>query len=236
MYINIEQLALSGLKPVDLVNLLAIRQKDEFYLRGIPDEDLEPITGNGYAERIASGRLKLTKKGESLLYAIETPGITAEISKTLSILLGMYGDAGREVGVSEREAESRLVWFMGNTNFRGKAVCEAVEEYLSSPTDKKMSLCNLIWRPPSIAFSVHKNLKDSKLFDLIARRYRLNAEAYFADRKGKELEWEFAVARLPNPPSRGNRDILFTFDHKAEKERLNAIKTHLFNYLRSFRT
>lgn len=236
MYINLEQLALSGLRPYDLVNLVAIRQKDDFYVKSIPEEDLNLYLAVGYTDMLKNGSYKLTKKGIGLLVAIESPGLTDEILETEKAAIEMYEKEGKEIGVSVKEVESRLVWFMGNTAFKKNVVLGGIAEYLAASDKYTLSLCNLIWKPPSVAFSVHKNLKDSKLFDIIARKFNFDPGVYFNEDKNKELEWLFAVSRLPNPPAKSNPDVLFTFDVKKEKERLLNIKTYLSNYLKkSFR-
>lgn len=235
MYVNIEQLALSGLAPSDLINLLAIRQKDEFFIKGIPEEDINIYLTIGYIEKLKNGNYRLTKKGNGFIIAVETPGLTDEISETQKILVNIYENRGKEIGVSVKEVESRLVWFMGNTNFKKDVVIDGVERYLDSCGEYTMSLCNLIWKPPSVAFSVHKNLKDSRLFDIIVKKYRFDPEEYFNEEKNKEVKWLFAVSKLPDPPLKASSDILFTLDAKKDRERIRNIKTYLYNYLRKFK-
>ena len=49
---------------------------------------------------------------------IETPEMTDEVLETLKIMIGMYESYSKDIGVSRKEAESRLCWFMGNTSFK----------------------------------------------------------------------------------------------------------------------
>lgn len=235
MYINIEQLAKSGLTPYDLINLVAIRQKDDVYMRSIPQGVIINYMSLGLIETLKSGVVRLTNKGTSFLEVIETPGINEDISETFKELIDLYESRGKDIGISRKEAQARLVWFMGNTNFKKKLIVDITREYLDKSGDYTMSLCNFIWKPPSQAFSVHMNLKNSKMFDMIASKYGFNTELYFKEKKNKEMDWLFAVARLPDPPVKGNQDCLFTFDPKREKERLQSIKTYLYNRLKNWR-
>ena len=50
MYINFEQLISSGLSPNDLINLLAIRQKEKPVIESISNEDLEVYQSFGFVE------------------------------------------------------------------------------------------------------------------------------------------------------------------------------------------
>ena len=235
MYVNIEQLTLSGLTPYDLVNLVAIRQTEDAFIQHIPKEDIQKYAGMDFVEVKASGKVRLKKKGESFIVTVETPGITKEISDTMETLVRMYEESGKELGGTRKEVEARIVWFMGNTAYKPSIIVQAVEEYLQANPEYTMSLCNLIWKPQSIAFSVHMTLRNSKLFDLIARKFGLGSELYLKENKGKELEWLFAVSKLPNPPARASRDILFTDSPKKDAERIRDIKTYLFNMLKTWR-
>ena len=172
MYINFRQLAASDMTPNDLANLLAIRQKDSVMIEAMPEEDAGRYIELGLVEKLKSGVMRLTNKGTSFVNYIETPEMTDEVLETLKIMIGMYESYSKDIGVSRKEAESRLCWFMGNTSFKKEVILQVTESYIAESGDYTMSLCNFIWKPPSQAFSVHMNLKNSKLFDLIAENLR----------------------------------------------------------------
>lgn len=221
------------MSPSDLINLLAIRQKDEIMIEVIPKEDIERYIELGLIEKLKSGVTRLTSKGTSFVNYIETPELTDEILDTLKEMISMYESYAKDIGVSRKEAETRLCWFMGNTSFKGSVILPITKAYIENSRDYTMSLCNFIWKPPSQAFSVHMNLKNSKLFDLIAERFGLATEPYMESRKSKEMDWLFAVSKLPNPPAKGNPDYLFTGKAETDKDRLKNIKTYLFNRLKT---
>lgn len=232
MYINFRQLAASDMTPNDLANLLAIRQKDTVMIEAMPEEDAGRYIELGLVEKLKSGVMRLTNKGTSFVNYIETPEMTDEVLETLKIMIGMYESYSKDIGVSRKEAESRLCWFMGNTSFKKKVILQVTESYIAESGDYTMSLCNFIWKPPSQVFSVHMNLKNSKLFDLIAEKFKIATEPYLESKKNKEMDWLFAVSKLPTPPAKGNPDYLFTGSSETDKERLKNIKTYLFNKIR----
>lgn len=235
MYINFEQLVSSGLSPNDLINLLAIRQKEKPVIESISNEDLEVYQSFGFVENKGKGMIRLTNKGTSFLTTVETPIVTDDILDTLNGMISIYEGNGKEIGVSRLEAQSRLAWFMCNTNFKKDLIIGITKQYVQESNEYTLSLCNFIWRPQSSAFSIHKNLKDSKLFDLISFKYGLNTEYYFKDSQNALMKWLFAVSRLPNPPAKSDDDCWFTGNSKQDKERLIGIKTCLLNILRKWK-
>lgn len=232
MYINFRQLAASDMTPNDLANLLAIRQKDTVMIEAMLEKDAGRYIELGLVEKLKSGVMRLTNKGTSFVNYIETPEMTDEVLETLKIMIGMYESYSKDIGVSRKEAESRLCWFMGNTSFKKEVILQVTESYIAESGDYTMSLCNFIWKPSSQAFSVHMNLKNSKLFDLIAEKFKIATEPYLEPKKNKEMDWLFAVSKLPTPPAKGNPDYLFTGSAETDKERLKNIKTYLFNKIR----
>lgn len=231
MYINFEKFTESGMSPTELLWLIALKQKDDLIIQSIPEEGIKLFEEKGFIEKLKNGSYKISKKGASYLEVIETPAITDEISRVLGVLIDLYSSYGKDIGVSRKEAQKRLCWFMSNTNFRSSVVISAVEEYLQNNPDYTLSLCNLIWKPASQAFSVHMTLNTSKLFDLIAGKFGFNTAPYFKENQNKNLEWLFAVSRLPNPPANPDPAMLFTFNSKNDKKRITEIKKYLLNII-----
>jgi len=235
MYINFEQFVSSGLSPDDLINLLAIRQKEDVIIQSISEDDLSKYNELGFIEQLKNGSMRLTNKGTSFISLIETPRLTDEILETLNEMVLVYEGNGKEMGVSRLEAQNRLSWFMCNTNFKKSLIIDITKSYIQDSGEYTLSLCNFIWKPPSTAFSVHMNLKDSKLFDIISKKYGFNTDVYFKDSQNALMKWLFAVSRLPNPPAKSNEDCWFTGNSKQDKERLIGIKTCLLKKLREWK-
>lgn len=233
MYVNFERLLSSGMTAQELLYLLAVRQKEKMIVETIPSETIEMFRINGWIE--GEKTMKLTKKGTALLDQIETAGLTSEISLLLNDLTELYKSYGKDIGISVKEAESRLIWFISETNFRPGVIRDTVLTYLEDNPEYTLSLCNLIWKPQSAAFSVHKKLRESKLFDLIAQKFGFKTDPYFEDKKTVEYAWLFAVSRLPNPPAKSELNVYFTGSSKEDKERIKDIKSKLAIYLRNYK-
>ncbi len=217
MYINFKELAESDLSIIDIGTLVGVRQKEseEIFL----ESSVYSLLGKGYIERFKNGNLKLSPKGQSFLNIIETPGITKEVSDLTSALVKMYESEGKPTGII-KEIEQRVSWFLHETGFGVEKIKQEVSRYLSENGKFTMSLSNLIWKPKSVAFSVHMKLSESTLFDLMARRYGLNTGIYFADKKPKDIGYIMAVSKLPDPPASINPDYTITGSAKGDK---NAI-------------
>lgn len=232
MYVNFEKLAESGMSPSELLWLIAIKQKDDLIIESIPEDGISKFDERGFIKRLKNGSVRISNKGASYLEVIETSGITDEISRVLERLIELYASYGKDIGVSRKEAQNRLIWFMSNTNFRGDVIVGTVERYLEENPDYTLSLCNLIWKPASQAFSVHMTLNTSKLFDMISEKYGFNTTPFFSENKNKVMEWLFAVSRLPSPPVNPDPAILFTMNSKKDKERITEIKKYLLNMIK----
>lgn len=229
--LNFELIHEYGLSPSEVLCLLAIRQKCEWYYPAM-EEETAKLSGLGLIAKNLAGLWRPTKKGSNFLSRMTQPGATKESMSLAERLTTLYKDSGKDTGATAKEIESLTAWFLAETGFKPGAVETAVSRYLSDHPDYTMSLANLIWKPQSKAFSVHYNLRQSKLFDIISEAFRLDPLPYVEPSKKKETEWLIAVSKLPDPPVNGNPDILFTGDGKKERERLKSIKQYLFNSLR----
>lgn len=229
MFINFEMLLRSELTPFELAMLCAVRQREKSVIENMDRETFEKLEGKGYIEKNLAGRVSITKLGNAAIEAIETPGITEESEMVLKKAIELYESNGKNIGVSRKEAQERMIWFIANTNFKSGVILEAIKDYIAGSGEYTKSLCNLIWNPPSV-FAAHKNLKDSKLFDLISSKFSFNTELFFSVKRKREDEWLMAVSKLPIPPA--NPDMLFTMDKNKEKERLKDLKMLLFNKMR----
>lgn len=229
MYINFEQMMSAGLTISDLGYLLMIRQK-EVMVDVIPKEFIDRYLKAMYIEPMKNGKYKLTPRGGSLLSLIETPSLTPEAEGIRDRIIGIYEDAGKETG-AVKEVEKRLVWFLANTNFKEGPICDAVISHLDTSREYAMRLDNFIWKPASV-YSVHMSLSESKLFDIIIKRYGMVSDLYLKENKNKEISWMFAVSRLPDPPKRMIPELTLTGDIKLDIERISAIKKELGRRLR----
>lgn len=227
MYINFKELRESDLAIQDIETLVGVRQKEDEVI--LQKDSIDTLLEKGYIERFKNGNLKLSPKGQSFLNVIETPGITEEVSNLVSSLVKMYESNDKPTGII-KDIEQRVSWFLHETGFGTKKIEQEVDRYLGESGTYTMSLSNLIWKPKSVAFSVHMKLSESMLFDLMARRYGLNTSIYFADKKPKDIAYIMAVSKLPNPPASISPDSTITGSVKGDKEAILKARKMMVEY------
>lgn len=229
-YINFTYLYEKGLTDQQFLVLQKIFQKD-FLLIKNNDTDIKYLLEQNFIQYLSSDKgknllenLRVSKKGVNLLNNISEKDYTDEIGVLLKNLTDLYERENKYVGNS-LEVRNRLIWFVAQTGFNSKTISNMVEEYLTENTEYTLSLENLIWKPQSKAFSVHKNIKDSKLYDLICKKYNLDYDFFLKDiDKNKTLKWLKAVSLLPYPPMNVNPRLLFTENRSNEIEHINNIR------------
>lgn len=209
--------------------LQAIKQKDSFY--DAWDNELKDLQESGYIEKCKNGSYKLTSKGSSFLTSVTEGEVPSGIKELAEELIAMYNARGKSVG-RKMEVESRLSWFVDASMFNDNTIKDAVAGYLAVSGEYTSSLENLIWKPQSL-MSVHKHLKDSKLFDLIASKYGVTSLKSEETSKSKEMKWLMAVSKLPAPPKTASPGCTFTGDAAQDAEAIKRIKIQLYKKLRS---
>lgn len=179
--------------------LQSIRQKS-FYHEAFP-EDLKELESAGYIEKMKNGSYKTTNRGNSFLEQATEGFVDPDTIELADSLIKEYETRGKAVG-KKKEIESRLSWFIGASYFSNKAIYDAVVRYLDTHKEYTMTLENLIWKQPSL-MAVHKNLKDSMLFNEIMSHNKDIDERLYFDPKFMDstIKWLIAVSKLPAPPS-----------------------------------
>lgn len=226
MYINFKFLTSSGLDLHQVMTMIAINQGEEmFYAErtGI----LKFLCDGGYAEKQKNGRHKLTDKGKAFTEALEKTESSKDVEELTLELYAMYTDRGKPTG-NKKEIEDNLAWFCAHTNFSNKAVTDTVSDYLVKAGEYTMSLSNLVWKAPNV-FAAHKNLKNSRLFDEVAAKFKINPSFYLLDKKSRAEEWMFAVSRLPQPPVGEGLHISGSRD--GDIEGIQLVKKKLFKHM-----
>lgn len=230
MYINFKLMYEKGILMTELTTLLAINQREAYLFQSIPFEYFEEqdlityVKGSGPKEE----RVRLSANGKALLDALTTKDMSEELLNTVHELIEIYEHYGKETG-NTLEIRDRLSWFVNATGFSLSVIKNMVEEYLSNKSDYIMRLDNLIWKPQSSAFSIHYNLSDSKLFDMIMKKYKLPINFFLKPtekRKAKDI-WLFDIMKL-KVPSRLPEEYYWTGSEKTDKEALNRLKKLLF--------
>lgn len=226
MYINFKLMHEKGIYLSELYILIAINQKEAFLVEKIPYEYFEE---QGLIEFTKQGKtledkVRLSKNGKALLDALTTKGATEELLSTTQELVDIYEGYGKETG-NILEIRNRLIWFVQATGFGLNAIKTMVEDYVSNSGDYTLRLDNLIWKPQSSAFSIHYSLSDSRLFDLIVKKYNLPVAFFLkpSDKRTARESWLFDIMKM-KVPSKLPDEMYWTGSEKGDKEALIRLK------------
>lgn len=213
----------------DLDILFKINQKEGLLLENedfSKFEDLDLITYLN-APKAKHLSVRLSKQGKVFLDSLLTKGFTEEIGGLLEELMEMYKNEGKETG-NHLEIQNRLIWFVETTGFGPNAIKKVIDQYLSDSGEYTMRLDNLLWKPASLAFSVHPTLKDSKLFDMITKTFNLPINYYVNQNRSAEENWLWDVSQM-KIPQRLDSEYYFTGSAKGDKEFQDKLKKMLQN-------
>ena len=226
MYINYKLMFEKGILATELFTLIMINQKEAMYLKEIPFEYLEEqelityIKGSGTKEE----RVRLSANGKALLTALTTRGISEESLQLAESLVELYSDYNKESG-NLLEIRDRVSWFIDETGFSTKVIFNAVEDYVTNSGEYTMRLDNLFWKPQSTAYSTHYNLSDSRLFELIRKKYNLPVAFYLKPSEKRKVKdvWLYDVMKL-KVPTKLPDSCYWTGSEKGDKEALVRLK------------
>lgn len=232
MYLNFKLMHTKGISPAEVLTLLAIQQRETFVFKDIPYEYFEE---QGLIEYTKTGktkeeRVRLSKNGSALLKALSTPGATEEVLHMVEELIELYEDHGKETG-NKLEIRNRLIWFVNATGFGLKAIKTIVEDYLFNSGDYTLKLDNLIWKPQSSAFSIHYSLSDSRLFDLIVKKYKLPINFFLktSDKRTVKESWLFDIMKL-KVPSRLPEEFYWTGSYESDLKKHKELQKLFLSY------
>ena len=226
MYINYQFLFSKELTINHLTALQMIFQKEYTLVENF-EEELNTLLSIEYIEMLKKSEnmfeSRVTKKGKTFLDKIGTMGYTEEIGELCKELIELYTGYNKVTG-TKLEVQNRLIWFISQTGFNPPIIKNVVQDYLSENTTYTKSLENLIWKPGSV-FSTHKNLKDSHLYDVICKKYKLNSEFFLKKKKGVELTWLHKISQLKPPKKSKNKEIYLTGSYESDMLAINKIKS-----------
>lgn len=229
MYINFDAIS----QRMDMTHffvLQSIKQKDKYH-EAYPDV-LVNLENEAYIQKLKNGGYKLTGKGTSFLFMVTEIQADSDAYNLAEKLVDIYEESGRKFG-KRAEIASRLAWFISATMFNDQVIIDTVENYVKERGEYSLTLENLIWKPSSV-FSVHKNLRESTLFDIIYNKYKVIDPKFFFDDKyrDKEMQWMLAIGKLPSIPRSISKDATFTGSAKGDEEAILRIKGKLFDRIR----
>lgn len=224
MFINFDLLFKKGLDFEDLGTLLQINQKESILLEGKDFTKFEELKLVMYLKNSKEKHIsiRLSKEGKGFLDALSTKGLTEEIGILAKEIAKIYEDYGKDSG-NFLEFQKRLIWFIEETGFGPKAIKDVIEKYVIDSGDWTLRLDNLVWKGQSIAFSVHYNLKDSKLFDLVIKQYNLLPNFFINPTRSAEEIWLQEISKIVIP-KKLPEDLYFTGNYKSDKEIQDKLK------------
>jgi len=226
MYINYPYLFSKELSIIHLNTLQMVFQK-EFTLLEAFEAEMEDLTNIEYIgstkKNAKISDTRITKKGKAFLDKVSTMDYTEEIGELCKEMIDLYTSYSKSTG-TKLEVQNRMIWFISQTGFNPAIIKNVIQEYLSTNTTYTKNLENLIWKPDSV-FSVHKNLKNSHLYDIICKKYKLNTEFFLKKRKGVELTYLHKVAQLKPPRKSKNKDVYLTGSYASDMEAIDRIKS-----------
>lgn len=240
-YLNYNFLYKKGLDNTDYHILQKISQRSNNMLLVYTDlaermeklEALELITFIKHRDTLESRseKVRITKKGKVFLTNLETMGFNDGVASLTSELCDMYETYSKSVG-NVLELQSRIIWFITKTGFSNTVIKNEVDSYLSENSTYTKRLDNLFWTPASKAYSIHKNLKDSVLYDRICRRYGLNPLFFVESKKGRQWDWIFNLTRLI-PPRKSDKKLFFTGSADGDLLHIQNVKKILLDEIKA---
>lgn len=183
MAINIEYVEKRGLEPYDVFVMELISQNTsedmtEPLIMYLTDKCLKRLMALELLTTIKAKRksdhdfrrLRLSKKGRTLLLDARKMGYTVEDNNLLEHLQALYDKVEKPIGNPEKVKEL-LAWFREETGYSRKQIFIAIRYFLRVRGEDEggkyiPSLENLLWKPASV-FSTKWKLSDSKLYQFI---------------------------------------------------------------------
>ena len=138
MYINFELYRKKGLVPEDIYYLVGIKQLDETTLEWLSSErkvrfdEMGLLTAiKGKPKQEDCYKVRLSKKGKSLINSLSTDSLVTETEDILYEWLSKYYlEKGKEVGNPNR-VKKLLSWFANETNIRKNDLIKLFVDFLN---------------------------------------------------------------------------------------------------------
>lgn len=175
-YINLDFLHKKGLTIKRWLVLQLIHQKDSEAIRGLLQDEpkhLDWFEENKYIKFVKTPKdkfksVRTDKKAKDLLQKCAIVNNSQEAEDLCDAIIEEYTVMGKPTG-NRLNVLDCIIWFLTVTPYTTDEILESVVNYLHENSEYTKKLDNLFWTPPSKAFSVHKNLKDSTLYDLMSQ-------------------------------------------------------------------
>jgi hypothetical protein len=192
MYINFKMLESKGLSYSDLVLLQASKQNRVEALSAViekfSDLDIEPLKERGYLTHIAgkkkdseASKLRLTKKGVTLLEILETPEVTEEDLMLYDWMADVYVNLGKEIG-NKKKTKMYVALFRAHSGIEKNCLATLLDLFVKDEDNMEYNhKLEYAFFKPATVYQVKFELEQSRLY-----QYYLSYKSFF-DNKFEEL-------------------------------------------------
>jgi len=193
MYINFKMLESKGLSYTDLVLLQAAKQNRTEELSSViekfSDMDIEPLIKEGYLTRVKKGKkkdseaskLRLTKKGTTILEVFETPEVTEEDLLLYEWMADVYVNLKKEIG-NKKKTKMYIALFRVHSGIEKNCLATLLDMFVKDEDNMEYNhKLEYAFFKPATVYQVKFELEQSRLY-----QYYLNYKSFF-DNKFEEL-------------------------------------------------
>lgn len=169
MYINFKNLKKSKLTPEMFFFLIAIKQKETLYIEENIHllEEVEEYTAliKGRKNQHIFEKIRLNKKGKSLLDNIEAFGIDKDDEKLFEFIKNIYVKLGKEIGNSKK-TKRYINWFKKETGIDKNRLISLLKTFVSDEENMNYNhvLEYAFYKPPTV-FETRPKLEESRLYN-----------------------------------------------------------------------
>lgn len=177
-WINFELMEAKGMKPSEFLFLQACKQNKngtlantitelggtEKYISALVSEDILSLI-KGSKKNTIQQRVRLTKKGESLLEDVQTADITENDITLYNWLADIYLRSGKELG-NKAKGKRMLAQFRAESGIEGNSLAVLCKAFIEDEDASKWSqkLEYLFFKAPNV-YTVRFDLGESKLYN-----------------------------------------------------------------------
>lgn len=192
MYINFKMLDSKGLSYSDLVLLQATKQNRvedlSHVIEKFSDLDIEPLKERGYLTHIKgkkkdseASKLRLTKKGVTLLEIFETPEVTEEDLMLYDWMATVYESLSKEIG-NKKKTKMYVALFRAHSGIEKNCLATLLDMFVKDEDNMEYNhKLEFAFFKPATVYQVKFELEQSRLY-----QYYLNYKSFF-DNKFEEI-------------------------------------------------
>ena len=181
-----------GLSHSDLVLLQATKQNRvedlSHVIEKFSDLDIEPLKERGYLTHIQgkkkdseASKLRLTKKGTTLLEVFETPVVTEEDLMLYDWMAAVYENLGKEIG-NKKKTKMFVALFRAHSGIDKNNLASLLDMFVKDEDNMEYNhKLEFAFFKPATVYQVKFELEQSRLY-----QYYLNYKSFF-DNKFEEL-------------------------------------------------